>query len=91
MRYMLAILMGSLVIALGGILPSLKVAQASLTADTAVIDFAQQGTERVTIKARLDGALHSSSSADFTVRVIITDKRTSMQHDSGEFAPTTVR
>jgi|CXWL01.1.fsa_nt_gi hypothetical protein len=92
MRYMLAMLAVGLVIVLVGIgVPSPKVAQAWLIADTAVIDFSQQGAERVTIKVRMDGAPSSNSVADFAVRVIITDKRNGAQHDSGEFAPTTVR
>ncbi len=62
----------------------------SLTQTNAVIDFGHND-DRVTIKAKLDAVLASSNPADFTIRVIVTDLRTGMDHDTGPRQPDNVR
>ena len=62
----------------------------SLTLTDAVIDFGHND-DRVTIKAKLAGPANSTNTADFTVQVIIVDRRTLETHDTAAQPPTNVR
>ena len=66
--------------------------RAALIQNEAVIDFGHNGDARVTIRLALDGPLRSASTGDFTVQVIIVDRRPNgATYDSGANPPTTVR
>ena len=62
----------------------------SLALTDVVIDF-QRNDDKVVIKGRLSGPAGGATTADFTVRVVVTDNRTGERHDSGDVVPNTVR
>ena len=75
-----------------GLWPS-RAAHATFATMHATIDFGHS-EDRVTIKGWLNGVPPSTSTAHFTVRVIITDVRDPLNpivHDSGENPPNVVR